>query len=96
MTTNHGWQPIETAPRDKWVVVFREDAGEPFTAMLTSYQSFIDDGSVPDPLDQISEDERHDLDWWGCEPDGLVRLDGTLKPTHWHPLPPPPEERRDA
>jgi hypothetical protein len=71
------WQPIETAPRDSTVVlVYRADAGV-FTAWFTNPGFAL---GLPD--DEWTEDE-----WWST--DG-TDLQGDLMPTHWMPLPAPP------
>lgn len=74
MTTNHGWQPIETAPRDGTEVLlyhkFKQGKRTHHFRKVGMWSTkckrwFMDDVEYP-------------------------------KPTLWHPLPPPPEERRDA
>jgi len=83
------WRPIETAPRDgTWVMLSGGETTE---------------GDYPDELGEerkrpvIAKWER-DLDdrfiddgWVFCYWDGDWR-DGYLHPTHWRPLPNPPED----
>ena len=59
------WQPIETAPKDEWVLVY------------------YGEGSMVDTVSIACC--RSSYDWADWDGD----LYGT--PTHWMPLPPPPE-----
>jgi len=78
-----GWQPIETAPKHTEVLVWREDSG-PFIAKLTDPYEVI----------QVEEMERENMEfpddfeeWYS---DAYGWQEGSEKPTHWMPLPPPP------
>ena len=77
------WQPIETAPKHKEVLVWRKDSGC-FIAQLTT------------PSDILSERELEGCDfpddfeaWFSW---GAGWQEGSEMPTHWMPLPPEPSE----
>ena len=87
------WQPIETAPKNTEVLVWREDSG-PFIAKLTDPYEVI----------TVEEMERDDLEfpddyeeWWS---DAYGWQEGSERPTHWVPLPAAPglqsQDREDA
>lgn len=68
------WQPIETAPKDVPVMIFSTDARWP-GVIIAICSSFVD--------------ERGNLvavDWGDFWQDG----DLDVEPTHWMPLPEPP------
>lgn len=80
-----GWRPISEAPRGKEVLVWREDSG-PFIAKLTT----------PEEVISTEEMDREGLEfpegyeeWWS---DAYGWQEGDEKPTHFMPLPPPPEK----
>ncbi len=85
MSTNHGWQPIETAPRDGTrVLIYQPNA--PRQNVMEAYWAM--------PYEDAPEEQC----WWNT-PDGISGRGYTILSeavTHWQPLPPPPEERRDA
>jgi len=77
------WQPIETAPKNTEVLVWREDSG-PFIAKFTDPYEVI----------TVEEMERDGLEfpdnyeeWWS---DAHGWQEGSERPTHWMPLPPAP------
>ena len=72
-----GWQPIETAPKDKYVLVFSESYG----VCVSFYTRGIDHESdvIRDGWFSPERDNR----------DERMVLDGTV--THWMPLPEPPK-----
>lgn len=81
------WRSIETAPRDGTEVLgWRRDCG----IILMRYSA---------PIDFLSENELEDMDEESAEaPDWMAadfisgsRMDGSETPTHWMPLPDPPE-----
>lgn len=83
------WQPIETAPKCDEVLAYRHDAGV-FFAIYGSIEEVgihLDD----DVRDDISEGDLWNDVWWYYGSDGVVRLEGDEIPTHWMPLPEPPE-----
>ena len=74
------WQPIDTAPRDGTrILCFVPEWGE-------GYQ--IEVGRFDERIEIVNGEERYrSARWWigggiGIEPP---------QPTHWMPLPPPPE-----
>lgn len=83
------WQPIETAPRDRTeILMFREDCGV-FLARWISPSEFLIDG---DPSDHFSnEDSWYEPDWFGADFVSGYRVTNDGEPTHWQPLPSPPE-----
>ena len=77
------WQPIETAPKDTEVLVWREDSG-PFIAKFTDpYEVITVEEMERDGLEFPDDFEE----WWS---DAYGWQEGSERPTHWMPLPPPP------
>ncbi|MBD9519331.1 DUF551 domain-containing protein [Ensifer sp. ENS02] len=70
-----GWQRIDSAPKHQNVLVWREDAGEPWVAQFTDATFY--DAENGDPDDEA---------WF----DLAGRYEGVEAPTHWRPLPAPP------
>lgn len=67
------WQPIdENTPHHQNVLVWREDAGEPWVAQYTD-ETFFDA--------EAGDSDR--MDWF----DLAGRYEGIEAPTHWQPLP---------
>ena len=87
----HGWRPIETAPKD----------GAHFLATSQS-QNDIFICTWKDKTMVHSTDKEHHLGWWlvgvpknyrlGWGPFFFPIKDEDLIPTHWQPLPKPPQE----
>jgi hypothetical protein len=75
------WQPIETAPRKKEVLVWRDDSG-PLIAMLICPAEL----DVEDPAARADE-----TDVWFAVGYGEW-LEGPEKPTHWMALPEGPDD----
>jgi hypothetical protein len=77
------WRPIETAPVDAWVVVkgFKmcsHDWGAAFDTAPSIVVAMLDSAT----------------EWvWGCYQQGKG-LVFSRPPTHWQPLPAPPEDRK--
>ena len=74
------WGPIETAPRDRPIILYVPNQG--FCQVICEWVSQSDPGNI------------YADGWWdmylGCDPYGL-RLKGV--PTHWKPLDGPPDDR---
>ena len=81
------WQPIETAPKDGTPVLIWTPEGHD----IASYSPREDDGQ---------QSMGHDAGWWGCltpadpgrhmgNPD--YYREAECQPTHWMPLPEPPD-----
>ena len=69
MVVGKGWQPIETAPKDQFILLWVKEDG---SRWLAKWQGG---------------------NWYGVDELGLTRCSSTYEPTHWHPLPRPPEPR---
>jgi hypothetical protein len=85
------WQPIETAPQWKNVLLFREDAGVMFGRYTNLAEDLMSEADCE--ASDLSEDELFEMDWWTFSEIGLCRLSDDLEPsqpTHWMPLPAPP------
>ncbi len=83
------WQPIETAPKYKEILVYRADAG----AMLGIYTS-VDQYTSEHNWDEVAEelgDAFDSPDWFLFCWDGVERVEGDEIPTHWMPLPDDPK-----
>ncbi|QWE95622.1 DUF551 domain-containing protein [Cupriavidus sp. EM10] len=79
-----GWQPIETAPKWKEVLVWREDSGS-FIAKLVAPED------VPEADAESWEDPS--IPVWLSDAYGWQ--EGSETPTHWMPLPQPPAMQKD-
>lgn len=84
-----GWMPIESAPKYKEVLLWREDAGA-FTGIFTSAEQFLSD----DDQGRLSIEDLESEDWFGGDYRGSWRLDGDEKPTLWQPLPTAPTSQQ--
>lgn len=81
-----GWQPIETAPKETEILGWRDDCGV-LLIMHTSFDRWASDAEC----DAIDEETLFSKDWFSVAiPGYLERLEGTLIPTHWMPLPDDP------
>lgn len=84
------WQPIETAPRRRKVMVGWTNELGNWRATLATY---YDEGDIEldeSPYDWVDEDGRNTVaGWWE---DSQTREEWFLdqQPTHWMPLPEPP------
>jgi len=84
------WQPMETCPKHKDVLFYREDAGV-FTGQLTYCETFMSEKEVEDS--DYDEQTLYSEDAFSFGPDGAYRCDGDLVPTHWMSFPPEPEAK---
>jgi hypothetical protein len=76
------WQPIETAPKERELLLFRADAGI-FTGIWTSFSSFATQGEC----DICDEDVLFSEGWFYGDYRNCGRLEGSEEPTHWMELP---------
>ena len=82
-----GWMPIETAPKDGTEIWgYREDSG-PLLVRYTSPDAFLTDSE----LEKLDEESAFAEGWFYADFVDGGRLDGSEVPTHWQPLPPPPD-----
>lgn len=79
---DNAWQSIETAPKYKDVLVYREDAGI-FMARYSSLDGLI--STIEIEKNELDEETIFQEDWF--ESGIYARLEGDEKPTHWMPLP---------
>jgi hypothetical protein len=73
-----GWQPIETAPRQKVILLWAVTSDDPPNwKMATGHCA-------------LAYDPPHEIEWtW----DGYRLRSWDVNPTHWMPLPEPPEAK---
>lgn len=84
-----GWQAMDTCPKHKDVLFYREDAGV-FTGQLTYCEAFMSEKEVEES--DYDEQTLYAEDVFSFGPDGAYRCDGDLVPTHWMPFPAEPSE----
>lgn len=82
------WQPIETAPKHTDILLFRPDAGV-FFGQLTYCAEWLTEADIE--REGLGEDVLFAEDFWAFDYDGASRCELDLKPTHWMPLPDPPQ-----
>ncbi|MCR6734493.1 MAG: DUF551 domain-containing protein [Afipia sp.] len=70
-----GWQPIETAPKNKYALVFCPDAEDATRIMICGLLQFENDPDPPAWYELNCDARPNSLD---------------VEPTHWQPLPSPP------
>lgn len=79
----NAWMPIETAPKDAEVLVWRDDSGA-FIAKLTTPDAVFTDYEMEQNNMEFPDDFE---EWWS---DAYGWQEGDQKPTQWVPLPKPP------
>jgi len=79
------WQPIETAPKDGTDIIVGFDCASVWIIHIAWYR----DGSP-----NTGCDGPEDIGWWSYVTNsvGQDMLTGHRTPTHWMPLPAPPNE----
>lgn len=83
------WRPIETAPKDGTeVLAYREDAGV-FLIRWDAPENFL----TEDECVKLGE-SAEEYSWIFADFVQGDRCEGSEMPTHWMPLPPPPEDSR--
>ena len=86
------WQPIETAPRDGTYILMRSAN---FRPAVVSWETFEYRDS---PLADLPPRWCEDIETFGCADDYELAeylKSVTWEPTHWMPLPKPPEAIND-
>ena len=95
---SNGWQPIETAPRDgSAILIYQPGSGArsrghrechmPEGALLEGECSYQYD----DPRLQWYDDRRYAIGYWRPWGGWGNRNSAKVEPTHWQPLPEPPQ-----
>jgi hypothetical protein len=86
------WQPIETAPKDGTeILVWREDQ-DVMLARFIALQDFISTREAEELVDEgMSESSLEVPDWFYADFIHGDRLSPDCYPTHWMPLPSPPQ-----
>lgn len=83
------WQLIETAPKDGTeVLAYREDCG-PFIARWTNAAELMTTEEME--REQLDDETLFAEDWFYADFIQGGRADGSEAPTHWMPLPEPPQ-----
>jgi hypothetical protein len=83
------WRPIDTCPRHKDVLFWREDQGVSFGQYTYCAEWVTEEEQERYGYD---EDTLWQEDPWVFLHDGAYRCEGDERPTHWRPLPAPPAQ----
>lgn len=78
------WQPIETAPKDGTRVLLRIEWSDVPVVGVFSHDRWW------------ADTEHHEVSCGAYCYGGRVSSDKNMKPTHWHPLPLPPDPPKEA
>ena len=82
------WQPIETAPKDGTEILgWRKDYG----VLIIRWTAPIE-FCTEHECEVMGEESAEAEDWFCADFVAGCRLEGSEVPTHWQPLPEPPEE----
>ena len=83
------WRPIETAPKDGTeILLCRPSDYDACVGKFTDLDEFLTKHER-ETVD-YDDDALYSKDWWCYDQTGLVRLEDDVPPTHWMPLPSPP------
>ena len=88
------WRPIETAPKDGTEILVVSTTGGTGVMLCRwiALQDFITTEEAESFADQgMSESSLEEPDWFYADFSHGDRLAPDCYPTHWLPLPPPPE-----
>lgn len=90
--SDDGWRTMESAPKDGTeVLVYKDVASVPVVhiAWYRSEEEWNESGQHCGGWDTLEEW----LGWWSYTRNSVTqeRLDGWAEPSHWRPLPSPPE-----
>ena len=75
MVGNNGWQPIETAPKDRAIDIWAK-------IWLSDFDTFKGQ--------RFPDCRWKTKDAMGAWPEGWSGVDKGWRPTHWQPIPEPP------
>lgn len=85
------WRDISSAPRDGTsILVFRDDWDEPIIARHVCCYDFMTDAEIEES--GMDDKALAQCDWFGSDYLVGMRLEADQTPTHWLPLPSPPNE----
>lgn len=93
------WQPIESAPKDGTEIIgFSPEVGKPLLIRWIAPQDFMTTDECERYMDGVEEADADDAEAWLENPDWACAdfrsgdfLADDCQPTHWQPLPAPPE-----
>lgn len=88
------WQPIESAPKDGTKILVYIDVATVLVVHIAWYSSleeWEESGQYCGGCDSLEEW----IGWWSYTENSVSqnKLDGFKEPTHWMPLPAPPDGR---
>jgi hypothetical protein len=93
------WQPIETAPKNGDEILLCSTVGD-YGAVLCRWTSLIDVLTEREieamANDGMSEDDLNNQYWFFADFIQGGRLDSNYGPTHWMPLPSPPDVSKEG
>lgn len=85
IVVDDNWLPIDTAPRDGMTIIVGWDSASVWIVRSARYVR------ADEWFPQLETDEAGKDGWWSYRNSvGQELLDGYRTPTHWLPMPPPP------
>ncbi len=86
MTGGIGWRPIDTAPKDGSDIIVGCDVASVWVIHVAFWRE------VDENLIAIGWEAPGDTGWWSYTRNSVTqeKLEGWATPTHWMPLPTPP------